>query len=295
MLPSHNIFFGVHGTTQISHFKRPREVPVPWREKVTVNLIEESSLDDAGPEKFNKQVKKCQMGHTFVARDESSECSFCSDLMKRYRDFANGKGGRLVSTSPDEIIFFGCHRRDHSIFPLKASVIRLSPGVWCPSCNPKARKFSFDNSSAVKFSGQSRDGEKRRMEARVEENRRDQARLLSSAKRLYKLTTTCASSQSSSPSSAVLDFIREQALADTTKYSEVSEVQCLLVRTILSCKERPEECWSLIASVLEQPGSCSREKLFRKAAREVHPDKCKHGECVEAFKALNALANQNLR
>ena len=255
-------------------------------------MLDDSSVDDAVPEKRRKEIRKCQYGHTFISKDEGSSCSFCLDLMVKFRDFASGKGGTLVSNFPDELVFFTCHRRDHPIFPLKASSIRTSPGLWCPLCNPKSRKHQISGgASDARPSVSLGESERRRMQARVEENRRDQARLLTSAKRLYKLTTS--SSSRSVQSASILESVREQALADTSQYPEVSEVQSLLVRTILACREKPEECWSLIAMILEQPvGSVTQEKLFRKAAREVHPDKCKHGESAEAFKALNALGKK---
>lgn len=257
--------------------------------------VDEISVDDAPFKNFRSEVRQCRVGHTYIARDATAICSFCSEQLRKYREFARSKGGSLISSVPDEIVFFACHRRDHAIFPLKANSIRLSPGVWCPSCNPRSRKHDFPAETIDFHQSRGRESEKRRIEARVEENRRDQARLLSSARRLYKLTMSCSNRGSPGPSTAVLDSVREQALADTTKYPEVSEVQCLLVRTILACKEKPEECWSLIASVLEQPDSASQDKLFRKAAREVHPDKCKHEESGEAFKALNALVKKNVR
>jgi hypothetical protein len=127
------------------------------------------------------------------------------------------------------------------------------------------------------------------METVVEENKRDQAKLLSSAKLLYKLTTHSSPSMSYSAPPSLMHAIYESARRDSSKFPEVPESQCTLVRAILASKDRPSDSWHIIASALEVPESTSRDKLFRQAAKLVHPDKCRHPEAAEAFKTLNAL------
>jgi hypothetical protein len=127
------------------------------------------------------------------------------------------------------------------------------------------------------------------METVVEENRRDQAKLLSSAKLLYKITTQSSPSMTFSAPPGLMHEIVEAGKLDHAASPHVSELQCILVRAILACKDRPSESWQIVASALDLPTSTPRDKLFRRAAKLVHPDKCRLPEADEAFKTLNSL------
>lgn len=134
------------------------------------------------------------------------------------------------------------------------------------------------------------------MAVRLEEGKRDQAKLLNSAKMLYQLTSKSSSSSRSSgkPSAMLMEYVRFKGREDRRKDPELTEGQCLVVRAILAGADKPSlEGWGLIAEALEVPISLGNDKLYRRAAKEVHPDKCRHPEAGEAFKILSALLRKN--
>jgi len=239
-------------------------------------------------------VRKCRVGHTYFPKSESPDCPFCAGLLRKFREFASGKGGRLVSKSFQDVLEFKCHNAEHPEFSLSNKAIRSNPSLWCPTCSRSTNRAKFLPEEFSEARRNLRDHEKRRRDDLIEENKRNQAKLLSSAKQLYKLTSQpSSSSRSHHVSTPLLESIRELALRDMVTYPNLSEKQCLMVRAIISCEERPVDCWSVIAMALEFPASTEKEKLFRRAAQFVHPDKCKHPESGAAFKVLNSFITRS--
>ena len=257
-----------------------------------VNLVSDSESVSSSRATFDP-VRKCRVGHSYFPKTGSTDCPFCSSLLRKFRDFASGKGGRLVSKAFQDVLEFKCHNAEHPEFTLTSRGIRSNPSLWCPACSRTSRA-KFLPEAFLEARRSLRDHEKRRREDMIEENKRNQAKLLSSAKQLYKLTSQpSSSSQSYRVSSVLLDTIRESALRDMGSHPDLSEKQCLLVRAIIACADQPADCWSVIAMGLELPQSTEREKLFRRAAQVVHPDKCKHPESGEAFKILNSFITRS--
>ncbi len=267
---------------------RPLESIKVERREVIDLVSEEESSDGSSP--FDN-VKKCPVGHTFFPKATCPECPFCRSSLRKYRDFASGKGGRLMNRIFDDVLTFRCHRPDHPEFSLSANAIRSNPSAWCPLCSRSSRPSQYVSTAFLDARRSIRDHEKRRVEELLEENKRDQARLLTSAKQLYKLTSGSSSSKGTPGTHYVLASVRDIVKHDIQEHPEIPEEQCILVRSILACKSKPSECWSVISSVLGLPKSTEKDKLFRKAAKLVHPDKCKHPESDEAFKTLNSFIN----
>lgn len=259
------------------------------RDPEQVSLVSESSESDTG---VRNPLRKCRSGHTFLPRSISSECPFCLSQLKKFREFANRKGGRLVSDMTSDVLLFRCHRYDHKEFPLTVQSIRGNPAVWCPQCHHNSRR-EITSSSVQGDGGQSRASHKRRLEDLVEENKRDQARLLSSAKQLYKLATKSSGSSETHVPFNISFKIREEASRDLGANPDFSEEQCVLIRSILACENQPAFSWALVATALNLPQSTEKDKLFRRAAKLIHPDKCKHAQSDSAFKILNALIHSN--
>ena len=257
-----------------------------------VNLVSDEDSDvSASP--FENLIK-CPIGHTFFPKANSSDCPFCIGSLRKYRDYASGKGGRLLNKAFQEVLSFKCHRPDHPEFSLSMNIMRSNSSIWCPLCSRTSRPSQYTSTAFNEARRNIRDNEKRRFDELLEENKRHQAGLLSSAKQLYKITSGSSSSRlHQSPRHHICSSVRDLVKRDLEKYSDVTEEQCILVRSILACKTKPSECWSMIASVLEVPKTTAKEKLFRKSAKLVHPDKCKHPESDEAFKTLNSFINSS--
>lgn len=259
------------------------------RDTELVNLVSEGSDSDSGT---RNPLRKCRSGHTFLARSLSSECPFCLSQLKKFREFAHRKGGRLLSEAISDSLLFHCHRRDHKDFPLTIQSIRGNPAVWCPQCHQNSRR-QIASSSSQGADSHSRTSHKRRLEDLVEENKRDQARLLSSAKQLYKLATKSSTSSDIRVPFNISFKIREETSRDLKSNPNLSEEQCHLIRSILACEHQPVFSWALVATALNLPQSTEKDKLFRRAAKLIHPDKCKHPQSDSAFKILNALIHSN--
>lgn len=278
-------------TTSTSSPQQSRLRRADGASTVDTDVIDLRSLSDDETSKPSESSssRRCSVGHSYFPKQIGALCPFCTNLLKRYRDFAAGKGGVLVSTDPDDILIFRCHRKDHPEFPLQASSVRSSSSLWCPACNQNSRQIPRVLTDPRAARTVLRESEKRRMETVVEENRRDQAKLLSSAKLLYKITTQSSPSMTFSAPPGLMHDIVEAGKLDHAASPHVSELQCILVRAILACKDRPSESWQIVASALDLPPSTPRDKLFRRAAKLVHPDKCRLPEADEAFKTLNSL------
>jgi hypothetical protein len=141
--------------------------------------------------------------------------------------------------------------------------------------------------------------EQKRMDALLEKGKRDQAKLLSSAKLLYQISK---SSKLPTPESVTVstlfDKIEREARNEFIKNIHLNELQCILVRTLLVCASgagRPY-AWQLLAKAMpdkEQKNDTpsGKEKLYRRCAKLVHPDKCAHPQAAEAFKILSSMFN----
>ena len=236
-------------------------------------------------------IKSCKLGHSYFPKGHFSSCPFCADLLRQFRGFASSKGGTLVSNVPGDVLVFRCHQKEHPEFPLQCSNIRANPDTWCPLCNPRSRQAMFKPANPREAQHINRIKERQRLNARIEEGKKDQAKLLSSAKLLYKLSHGGGSSSSSAiPLS--MSTVRSRAAQDLSLHPDLSEAQCVVVRGLLASDAR-DDCWNILACALELPESTSREKLYRKAARLVHPDKCSHPQSGEAFKILSALLQKS--
>ncbi len=272
----------------MSTLKQPRPLGSIHIERPTyVNLISEESASDA--DRSFSTLQKCGAGHTFLPKKAGAPCPFCCNLLRKYQEFASSKGGSLISTFVSDFIVFRCHRTDHKEFSLTANSIRANKGLWCPMCTRNHRSVSSLDVGAGRPTATERDREKRRFAQIVEENKRDQAKLLSSAKQLYKLTTGPRSSPVSDVPIGVRARISEETSVDRKRHPDLPEEVCKLVRSVIACEDKPSYGWSLIAAALDVPASTEKEKLFRRAAKVVHPDKCKHPQSDEAFKILNAF------
>jgi hypothetical protein len=123
-----------------------------------------------------------------------------------------------------------------------------------------------------------------------EQGKKEQAKLLSSAKLLYNL----AKPSLFSPPPSLLKQARDNAHNDSVRFPHVPAQQSLIIHAILASQSedtRPH-AWNLLAECLEvSPEETSREKLYRMAAKLVHPDKCQHPRADEAFKSLTAIHN----
>ena len=237
--------------------------------------------------------RKCSYGHSFFTRSTSQNCPFCFDLLRQYRDFANRHGGTLVSRSLSGIMRFRCHRKGHPEFCIPVSSLN-NPRYsrWCPECIPDSRSENrkrlkpnadFNNVKPVDRSYE---------RVMFEEGKKEQARLLSSAKLLYNL----AKSTHHKPPSALYKQAQKEAHYDSIRYPHVPVQQSLVVNAILlsQSEDARPHAWNFLAQCLEvSPEDTSREKLYRMAAKLVHPDKCQHLRADEAFKTLTAIFNKN--
>lgn len=230
----------------------------------------ESSIDDSLPQGILK-LRKCSQGHSVLTRDDDFQCEFCRDLLRSYREYASRRGGTLVSRVPDRVLIFKCHRKHHAEFSLFSK--RLG-SLWCPQCNPDKSRIRL-----MPTASQSSHIPSTSSDPRVEEVKRHQANLLHSAKILYKISTT----KKVFPPSFVKIFA--DADRDLIDYPNIPRRQCILVRALLSCPSS----WSIVAQGLEVELSLGPEKLYRMAAKLVHPDKCNHPRAGDAFKVLSSL------
>ena len=133
---------------------------------------------------------------------------------------------------------------------------------------------------------------RQRLEARLEEGKKHQATLLSSAKMLYKMTHSKSSNvfPSNQAPGWVARRIQIQVGLDLQEHPDVPEVQSKAVRALLACPDVDKlQQWNVVAEGLGIPASEDREKLYRKAAKLVHPDKCKHPKSNDAFKILCSI------
>jgi hypothetical protein len=237
--------------------------------------------------------RTCPYGHTFFPRSPGQNCPFCFDLLRQYRDFANRHGGTLVSQSVSTVLRFRCHRKGHPEFIIPISSLNNQRySHWCPECNPDSRSSQrkrlkpnpqFANVTPVDPS---------RSRGMLEEGKKEQARLLSSAKLLYNLTK----SSKHAPPPSLSSKARDEAYQDSIRYPEVPPQQSLVVRAILlsQIEEAKPHAWNFLAQCLEvSPEDTTREKLYRMAAKLVHPDKCQHPSADEAFKCLLEIFNKN--
>jgi len=239
----------------------------------------------------------CSYGHRYFPRAGSPGCPFCFDLLRQYRDYANRKGGTLVSRSPSEILVFKCHRKGHPEFPIQLSKIKSNQSAWCPECNPVNRRLNFPESHSSRSHGpsfnlRSRESEQRRLDALIEEGKRDQAKLLSSAKILYKIASRSSPINPATLTIATLfDRIQKEARSEFIKYLSLTELQCVVIHTLLTCNTSAGKpyTWELLDKAV--PNTQGRDKLYKRCARLVHPDKCSHPKADEAFKILSSIFN----
>ena len=237
--------------------------------------------------------RTCSYGHTFFPRSAGQNCPFCFDLLRQYRDFANRHGGTLVSRSLSGSLRFRCHRKGHPEFMIPISTLNNQRySHWCPECNPNSRSSQRKRFKPNPEFANVKPVDPARTRAMLEEGKKEQARLLGSAKLLYNLTK----SSKHTPPPALSNAARDQAYQDSIRYPSIPPQQSLIVRAILMCQseETKPHAWNFLAQCLEvSPEDTSREKLYRMAAKMVHPDKCQHPDADEAFKCLLAIFNKN--
>ena len=231
----------------------------------------------------NLTMRKCSMGHSVLSRIEKFECQFCRDLLCTYRAYALRNGGTLVSRVPERNLRFRCHRKHHVEFIVSAKSLKS----WCPQCNPdKVREFLLPSVSIQKCSSSHLASDA----SSLEEGKRRQANLLLSAKLLYKMnngkTTSCTLPVN------IARKVRLETQKDLLDFPDVPEKQSVVIRSLLNTSKLSNDKttqWKLVAQSVNVDMTIGLEKLYRLAAKLVHPDKCKHPLADEAFKILSSL------
>ena len=214
-----------------------------------------------------RTIVRCPVGHSYFGSTSSSTCPFCEDFLSEFRKLALDRNAELITLSQSKYLKFNCkkHKEPFVLTPNEAR----KGDRWCPACREQQRGF------------RDRSPKPRDLPKRIVDPAKEQAHLLDSARLKY-----------------TKGFKREKVdisklYIEARKYLEIQMPikQIVVVLAAGSGDLSGESYWSQLCEALDSDTHASLssvEQIYRSAAKQVHPDKCRHPLADEAFKKLAA-------